>query len=72
MNSKRETLLPLTAYLSAAEREEFARSLDAIWLDHLGPDRFAAYRRRFSPPAWLDRLPQLPPRDENGRLPSYT
>jgi len=63
---------PFTEYLSPARREAFARSLEQVLRDNWGPDRFEAYRARFTPPAWLARIPQLPERDENGRLPGYT
>lgn len=60
---------PFTEYLSPQGREAFALSLERVLRDHWGPDRFEAYRARFTPPAWLTKIPHLPDRDENGRLP---
>ena len=60
---------PFTEYLSPQGREAFAHSLERVLREHWGPDRFEAYRARFTPPPWLARIPQLPERDEHGRLP---
>jgi hypothetical protein len=63
---------PFTEYLSPEGREAFARSLEQVLKEHWGPDRYAVYCARFTPPAWLTRIPRLPERDENGRLPGWT
>lgn len=70
MNSNEKR--PFTEYLSPEARERLARSRDEVLKEHWGPDRFEAYRARFTPPAWLAAIPQLPERDDNGRLPGLT
>ena len=58
MNSNQKR--PFTEYLSPEGREKLARSRDEVLKEHWGPDRFEAYRSRFTPPAWLAAIPQLP------------
>lgn len=70
MNPNQDRPLPATAYMSAKERAQFAQSLDAGWREYLGIDRFEAFQKRVSPPAWLAELPQLPELDEENRLPA--
>jgi hypothetical protein len=69
MNPNLEDGLPMTAYMSAKGRQELARSLEEVWLEFLGPERFEAYQEQVTPPAWLANLPRLPDRDKNGLLP---
>jgi hypothetical protein len=69
MKSDTGLAMPLTTYLSAEGREAFARSLERVLREHWGPDRFEIYRKRFTPPEWLAKIPQLPERDKDGRLP---
>ena len=61
----------LTAMMASIVIGFFAHSLEQVLKEHWGPDRFEAYRARFTPPAWLASIPQLPERDEQGRLPGF-
>jgi hypothetical protein len=63
---------PFTEYLSPEARQRLVRCRDEVLKEHWGPDRFESYCARFTPPAWLAQIPQLPERDENGRLPGLS
>lgn len=61
--------LPMSAYLGPEEREKFLRTFDRIWREHLGDERYEAYRITTLVPPWLAKIPGLPERDEIGLLP---